>query len=132
MAAPEKGAKYCIGAGTAAVAERTEGKAKLVYVAAYGGLTPDYFRHLVEESGGYVPSAKAGLQIDMNGDFMSVHCLKAGSYDVRLPYGAMAVNLKDGRMADAAAGSLRMDLEACETRWYRLISGNCRQKERKR
>ncbi len=107
--------------GTAAVAERAEGAAKLVYVAAYGGLTPDYFRHLVEEAGGYVPSAKMGLQIDMNGNFMSVHCLKAGSYEIRLPFAADVLNLKTGVTAATAARSMKMDLEACETRWHQLI-----------
>ena len=107
--------------GTIAVAERVADAAKLVYVAAYGGLSPEYFHHLAQDSGAYVPTDGHGLEIDMNGDFMSLHCLKAGSYKVRLPFVADVLNLKTGRMAVTAAKSVKMNLEACETRWYQLI-----------
>ena len=107
--------------GTIAVAERSADDAKLVYVAAYGGLSPEYFHHLAQDSGAYVPTDGYGLEIDMNGDFMSLHCLKAGSYEVRLPFTADVLNLKTGRRTATAARSVKMDLEACETRWYQLI-----------
>jgi hypothetical protein len=107
--------------GTIAVAERSDAAAKLVYVAAYGGFTPDYYHHLAMESGAYVPADGYGLEIDMNGDFMSVHCLKAGVYDIRLPFVANVINLKTGAMVASSVKAVKMELEACETRWYQLI-----------
>ena len=107
--------------GTIAVAERSDAAAKLVYVASYGGLTPDYFHHLAKESGAYVPTDGYGLEIDMNGDFMSVHCLRSGKYEAKLPFSADVVNLKTGKPVASAARSIKMELQACETRWYQLI-----------
>ena len=115
--------------GTIAVAERNDAAAKLVYVAAYGGLTPDYFHHLAQESGAYVPTDGHGLEIDMNGDFMSMHCLKTGRYEVRLPFTADVLNLKTGATETFSVKSFKMDLEAGETRWYQLRSGAVRQED---
>lgn len=106
--------------GTIAVAERSDASAKLVYVASYGGLTPEYYHRLAIESGAYVPADGYGLEIDMNGDFMSLHCLRSGRYDIRLPFAADVQNLKTGGRVASAAKSIKMDLEAGETRWYRL------------
>ena len=51
-------------------------------------------------AGGYIP-ARYGLQVDMNGDFASVHCLVPGFYEFRSP---------DGKVVP-------MDLRVGETRW---------------
>jgi hypothetical protein len=110
--------------GTIAVAERSDADAKLVYVASYGGLTPDYYHHLAMESGAYVPTNGHGLEIDMNGDFLSLHCLKSGKYDIRLPFIADVLNLKTGRTVATAAKSVKIHLEAGETRWYQLKARN--------
>lgn len=110
--------------GTIAVAERSDADAKLVYVASYGGLTPDYYHHLAMESGAYVPTNGHGLEIDMNGDFLSLHCLKSGKYDIRLPFISDVLNLKTGRTVATAAKSVKIHLEAGETRWYQLKARN--------
>ena len=109
--------------GTIAVAERAEAGAKFVYVAAYGGLTPDYFHHLAKESGAYVPTAGHGLEIDMNGDFISMHCLVSGHYDFILPHECEVVNVKSGKKMQTSGKVLPLDLEAGETAWYRLKAG---------
>jgi hypothetical protein len=106
--------------GTIAVAERSDAAAKLVYVAAYGGLTPDYFHHLAKESGAYVPTAGHGLEIDMNGDFISVHCLVSGRYDFTLPRKCEVVNMKSGKKEPVSGTVLPLDLEAGETAWFQL------------
>ena len=102
---------------SAAVAERSEAAVRLVYVASYGGLTPEYLHHLAQTSGAYVPTDGHGLQIDMNGDFISLHALKAGHYTFRLPFKATATNLKTG-VAHSAAMRLDLNLTAGETQWY--------------
>lgn len=79
-------------------------KAKLdaagVVVQATGTQTPRDFRAVVAKAGGYIP-ARHGLQVDMNGDFASVHCLVPGHYDFTLPGGKV----------------VPMDLRTGETRW---------------
>ena len=106
--------------GTIAVAERADAGAKLVYVAAYGGLTPDYFHHLAKESGAYVPTDGHGLEIDMNGDFISIHCLVPGHYDFTLPFKARVQNMKTGAAIGSLQTSIEMNLTAGESRWYRI------------
>lgn len=83
-------------------------KAKLdaagVVVQATGLQTPRDYRAIVEKAGGYIP-ARHGLQVDMNGDFASVHCLVPGHCDFKLPNGKV----------------VPMDLRTGETRW---LNGN--------
>lgn len=71
-----------------------------VVVEAVKAQTPRGFRAAVERAGGYIP-ARHGLQVDMNGDFASVHCLVPGFYEFRSP---------DGKVVP-------MDLRVGETRW---------------
>ena len=101
-----------------AVAEQQMGGWKSVYVAEGGGLTPQYFRQLVGEAGGYVP-AEAGLQVDMNGDFLSVHCIRPGHYDFKLPR-RCSVTAEDGRTVVSNGTVLPLDLKTGETAWYFL------------
>ena len=86
--------------GLPALAFRSDGKERAVYVCDPGGLTPTLFNALVRQSGGYV-AAEPGLQVNTNGRFFSLHCLLSGRYDLRLP---------DGK-------SVPLDLVAGETRW---------------
>lgn len=51
-------------------------------------------------AGGFVPS-RFGLEVDMNGDFASIHCLIPGRYELDFPWGKVTADLATG-----------------ETRWY--------------
>lgn len=106
--------------GTAAVVERSVGNSKLVYVAPFGGLTPGYLHALAAESGAYLPTAESGYEVDMNGDFISLHSLRNGPAVFRLPFAARVRNLKTGEEMPGVRTELRLDLTAGETRWYRL------------
>ena len=81
---------------------------------------PHAFLRLVREAGGYAPVDRPGLQVDMNGSFICVHCLTPGQYDFRLPYPANVMNLKTGKPEPTAAGVLPLELVAGETCWFRL------------
>jgi hypothetical protein len=83
-----------------------------------GGLDQVRFNSFVRDAGGYVP-APAGLQVDMNGDFVSIHCLKGGRYDFRLPFVSDVRNLKTG-VNRSSVGTLTMDMTGGETRWYSI------------
>ena len=107
--------------GAVATAERSFPGWKSVYVAECGGLSPQYFNRLVRESGGYAPVDRPGLVVEMNADFLSVHCTIPGRYEFRLPFKADVVNLKTHAPAASGATRLTMDLTAGETRWYRIL-----------
>ena len=65
----------------------------------------------------YVPSEKYGLQVDMNGNFVSVHALLPGEYLLRFPYPAEVINLKNGHRRKMRGGVLRVSVFAGETLW---------------
>jgi len=83
-----------------------------------GSFTPRAFNDFARSAGAYVPSP-AGLQVDMNGGFMSIHCLKTGRYDFELPFKADVTNLKTGNRFKSIS-VLSLDVTGGETRWYSL------------
>ena len=111
-------ARYVKG-GDIAVAERRFGSWRSVAVCDPAGLTPQYFNRLVKESGGYVP-VEPGLQVHMNGRFVSVHCIIPGAYKFRLPSLCRVVNLKTKSIEQVKGKTMDLDLVAGETRWYGL------------
>jgi hypothetical protein len=94
-------------------------RGNVIAVGQAAGLTPLFFNRLVREADGYVPVEK-GLQVDMNGDFVSVVALDSGHFDFRLPFPCKVVNLKTGQCVATANGILPLDLTAGEVRWYAL------------
>lgn len=108
--------------GALAIASRCFAGSRFIYVCDQMGLTPYLFNRLAKESGGYVCCEAGKVQVDMNGDFMSVHCLQSGEYVFRLPFEAKVVNLKDGKVDWTEKGSFRAALNACGTYWFRLFN----------
>ena len=107
-------------AARAAFLKRLEGKGvKCVFLDPERPLSPVGFFNAVREAGGYVP-ARYGLQVDMNGSFVSVHALKGGHFDFRLPRRCTATNMKTGKVEVRNAETLPLDLVAGETCWFRL------------
>ena len=84
-------------------------------------IAPAAFAELVRKAGGYVPT-RPGLQVDMNGNFLSVHALRGGRFDFELPRACTVRNMKDGKIA-AEGKTLKLDLLAGETCWFELESG---------
>ena len=84
---------------------RAFGKGRIVAVGDSVGLSPALLNRLARDAGGYVP-AGSGLQVDMNGDFASVHCLETGHYGFTAP---------DGH-------TMPLDLRAGESRWLDLCA----------
>lgn len=113
-------ARYVRDGKTAAVEGRIGG-GRLVALGEACGLTPIFFNRLAREAGAYVPIASGGkLQVDMNGDFVSIHALDTGHFDFRLPFPCEVTNLKTEKYVPAENGILSLDLIAGETRWYSL------------
>jgi hypothetical protein len=91
---------------------------KSVFLSAENPLSPAEFAKIVRDAGGYVP-APLGLQVDMNGRFVSIHALRSGTYEFKLPRECSACNMKTGKRVTKSE-VLMLDLVAGETRWYRL------------
>ena len=83
-------------------------------------MTPALINRLARDANAYVPSATVGLQGDMNGDFVSVHALRTGRFDFRLPFEAMVTNLRSGKVEPTKDGILSLNMTAGETAWFRL------------
>ena len=85
--------------------------------------TAESIHRFAKEAGAYVPLDRSGVQVDMNGNFISLHCIVPGDYVFRLPFPAKVVNLKTGREARTERGGtmLPLNLVAGETRWYALL-----------
>ena len=91
-----------------------------VYVCEPAGLTPSFFRKLAAGSGAYVPVEKDGVQVDMNGSFVSVHALRTEKWSFRLPFRCKVENVRSGRMEHVENGAFTLDLTAGETAWFIL------------
>ena len=105
---------------SAAIAMLDDGKCRRYCFCAPGGLSPDMFNRIAHESGAYVPVDSARLQVNMNGDFISVHALDNGRFSFRLPFGCKVTNEKTGAEEPVVDGILPLDLTAGETCWFTL------------
>lgn len=106
--------------GKIAAGERRMGCARLVVMAESAGLSPSFFNDLCHEAGAYVPVRGGGLQVSMNGDFVSVHALRNGAFDFVLPFACTVTNVKSGREETLCANVLPLSLTAGETCWFTL------------
>lgn len=106
--------------GSAAIASKRIGRGRLVYACDQMGVTPELFNRIVRESGGYACGVPGRIQVSMNGDFISVHCLRTGTYDMKLPFAARVVNLKTGKEETAGGSRLELNLTAGQTCWFSL------------
>ncbi len=108
--------------GAPALALREEGGCRRVYVCEPAGLSAAMFSRLAREAGAYVPVSGGGLQVDMNGNFVSLHALRSGEWDFSLPFPCRVVNLASGRYEQQDGDKLRLALTAGETCWLRLYA----------
>ena len=111
---------HCKDAKREALLKRLERKGvKCIFLSWEDPVTPIEFFNIVRDAGGYVP-ARYGLQVDMNGSFVSVHALRTGHFDFTLPRKCTVTNMKTGKVVVRNAKTLPIDIVAGETRWFRL------------
>ena len=103
-----------------AIAQKDRSDCRTVYVAEPAGLTAALFNRLSRESGAYVPVRGGGLQVDMNGDFVSCHALKTGEWVFKLPFECKMINLKSGLRETVRNGEMKLSMTAGETCWFEL------------
>lgn len=102
--------------GRPAVVERGR---NVVFTEA-GGISAGAFNKIAREAGAYVALPPDVAQVDMNGDFVSVHALEDMDADFRLPYPCKVENLRSGKAERVRGGVLRLRMSAGETCQFAL------------
>ena len=92
----------------------------LDYNRSTPGKTPSQINAEAKAAGAYVPLPPDKVQVDMNGDFISVHCLVPGKYDFILPRNCEVVNAKSNLVEPVCGNILPLELEAGQTSWFLL------------
>ena len=108
--------------GAPALAMRETDGCRRVYMCEPAGLSADMFNRLAREAEAYVSVSGGGLQVDMNGNFVSLHALRSGEWNFNLPFPCRVVNLASGRDEPQYVGRLRLALTAGETCWLQLFA----------
>ena len=84
------------------------------------GIEAEEFNAFAREAGAFV-AADPGTEVDMNGDFMSLHALSPGRRRISLPFPARVVNVRSGLEESAGPDGFDVAMSAGETCWFRLF-----------
>ena len=84
------------------------------------GIRAQEFNAFARGAGAFV-AADPGTEVDMNGDFLSLHALTPGRRHIRLPFPARVVNVRSGLEEPAGPDGFDADMSAGETCWFRLF-----------
>ena len=103
-----------------AIAQLDGANCRRMYICEPAGLTPELFNRLSRESGAYVPVAEGGIQIDMNGHFVSAHALRTGKWKFKLPFSCKVENLRTGKEEYINDSYFILEMTAGETCWFLL------------
>ena len=105
--------------GNIAVASKDFKDFRTVYIGNSGTLTPEFFNALAGSANVYTVS-RNGIQINMNGNFLSVHGIIPGKYRIQLPFVCEVVNLKDGNTVGKNIEFFDLDVSAGSSWWFLL------------
>lgn len=84
------------------------------------GIEAEKFNAFARESGAFV-AADPGTEVDMSGDFLSLHALTPGRRRIRLPFPARVVNVRSGLDESTDHDGFNVEMSAGETCWFRLF-----------
>ena len=93
--------------------ERGTGK-NVVFTEA-GGISAGAFNKFAREAGAYAALPPDVAQVDMGGDFVSIHALADFEENFRLPFPCRIVNLKNGKEEQTQDGVMPLKMTAGET-----------------
>ena len=100
--------------------EDKRGTGKNVVFTEAGGISAGAFNKIAREAGAYVALPPDVAQVDMNGDFVSIHALADFEAEMSLPYPCKVVNLKSGREETTVDGKLLLRMSTGETCQFAL------------
>ena len=81
-------------------------------------IRPAEFNARARAAGAYVPVEPNALEVNMNGDFLSVHALRNGTFDFKLPFPCQVRNVKSGQLEDVSGDTFKISVEAGQTCWF--------------
>ena len=84
------------------------------------GISSVGLNDFARSAGAFVAAEPGVMEVDMSGDFLSVHALIPGTHRVRLPFKARVVNVKSGEDEETSGGELVLTMSAGETCWFRI------------
>ena len=84
------------------------------------GIEAEEFNAFAREAGAFV-AADPGTEVDMNGDFKSLHALSPDRRRISLPFPARVVNVRSGLEESADPDGFNVEMSAGETCWFRLF-----------
>ncbi|HAH86390.1 MAG TPA: hypothetical protein DCL60_03350, partial [Armatimonadetes bacterium] len=88
-----------------------------VYIGAAGGLGGSVLNRIARNAGAFV-AAESGQQLNMSGDFASVHGLAEGDYKLSAPHGKSKVIDADTGRVLSANGSYTWEIVPGRTYWF--------------
>jgi hypothetical protein len=89
-----------------------------IYIGAAQGLSDDLFNRIASEAGAYV-AGSPGHQLNLNGEFASLHALHSGDYTLTLPPGRSRVLDADtGKILDRGVRQFTLPVTAQQTYWF--------------
>lgn len=112
-------ARYAADGAPAAAVRDGDGFRHVVFTEA-GGISGAALNRLAGEAGAYVALPPDVAQVEMNGDFISIHALKSGGYSFRLPFNCTVRNLKSGCDETIENGCINLRIEVGGTYQFLL------------
>ena len=89
-----------------------------IYLAAPQALGPQLLNNIAKQAGAFV-AGDADEELDMNGNFASLHGLKSGEYHLHLPTGkTRVVDALTGKVLSDKKESYTFPVEAQKTYWF--------------
>jgi hypothetical protein len=88
------------------------------YVGAAQGLSDDLLSHIAREAGAYV-AGSPGHQLNLNGEFASLHALRSGNYTLALPPGReRVIDADTGKVLSKSGHQFTFPVQAQQTYWF--------------
>lgn len=103
--------------GNAAIAVRRFEDWTSLYIAAPGGLEARLLHNVAKETGAYVLT-EPGQAIEMNGHFISMHGMKKGHHEFKLPYRADVIDLETNHIIVRNTDHFEVSVEPQRQYWY--------------
>jgi hypothetical protein len=89
-----------------------------IYLAAPQALESQLLNNIARQAGAFV-AGEAGQQLNLNGNFASLHGLKNGRYTLRLPAGKTRVlDAVTGKTLSTGKKEYSLDVVAQKTYWF--------------
>lgn len=106
--------------GQTAVAMKRFPQWTSIYSAQLGGIDAELLHNIVREAGAYTLTDRSGLIVDMNGNFISLHAFKGGTYRLNLPKKSTVYDVMSGKTLAKDTDNFDLQIKAQSSMWLLL------------